>query len=80
MVPSLIFLSETTRPGALIFGMNICTNGPLYMRHDLVWLTFEERRGRLRLTMLFKFQHGLTDVVPGHILRPISRRRGTLDL
>ena len=42
--------------------------------HDLGWQTLEERRRRLRLTMLFKFQHGLTDVVPGHILRPNNRR------
>ena len=34
--------------------------------HDLGWQTLEERRRRLRLTMLFKFQHGLTDAVPCH--------------
>ena len=37
------------------------------MIHDLGWQTLEERKRRLRLTMLFKIQHGSTDVVPGHI-------------
>ena len=44
------------------------------MVHDLGWQALEENRRKLRLTMLFKFQHGLKDGVPSHILRPNGRR------